>query len=128
MTYIYDAHRKAFAKTAAYVIVHEGERVATIAFKFPSDGAGRLWAYVHWIGLEMVRGYAGGFGYDKCSAACANAAGNLLAVYQAPQEVSTRVRALDAGFEAFHRAIAKDGGHAWDSALREAGFDVWQAV
>lgn len=56
MSDIYDLHRKAFARTAAYVVVHKGERVATIALKYPQDGAGRLWAYVHWVGLEMVRG------------------------------------------------------------------------
>jgi hypothetical protein len=118
MTDIYDAHRKAFAKTAAYVIVHEGERVATIAFKFPSDGAGRLWAYVHWTGLKMVRGYAGGFGYDKRSAACANAARNT----------GQNWGPSGKWMFAFWQALARDGGQTWDSALREAGFDVWQAV
>lgn len=110
---IYDLHRAAFARVSAYVIVnHAGDRVATIAFKFPADGAGRLWAYVHYIGAPMVRGYAGGFGYDKRSAACAAAA-----------------LKLDAGVAPeFVAALAKDDGHDWDYQLRQAGYTVMQAV
>lgn len=48
MTDIYKQHDTAFARVSGYVIAKDGERVATIAFKFPADGAGRLWAYVHW--------------------------------------------------------------------------------
>lgn len=65
---IYDRHKAAFASVEAFVILHNGERVASIAFKFPRDGAGRLYAYVHRYGLEMVRGFAAGGGYDKRSA------------------------------------------------------------
>lgn len=57
---VYQLHDKAFANVSAYVIAKDGERVATIAFKFPRDGAGRLYVYVHWFGLQMVRGWAGG--------------------------------------------------------------------
>ena len=71
---IYDQHKAAFPSVSAYVVLHNGERVATIAFKHPRDGSGRLYAYVHWLGVEMVRGFAGGYGYDKHSAACADAA------------------------------------------------------
>lgn len=59
MTKIYEQHDAAFSRVSAYVVARNGERVATIAFKFPADGAGRLWAYVHWLGLEMVRGIRG---------------------------------------------------------------------
>lgn len=111
-TSIYSQHATTFTNVSAYVIAHDGERVATLSFKFPRDGAGRLWCYVHWIGTEMVRGYAGGYGYDKRSAA-ACAAGRKL-----PAEAETLARAL----------IAGDGGSDWDSELRKAGFTVWQAV
>lgn len=121
MTDTYDMHHKAFANVAAYVITHRGKRVATIAFKFPKDGAGRLWTYVHWIGLEMVRGHAGGFGYDKRSAACANAMRNMPLVTDSRDGPSLPL-------PAFIAALAKDGGQTWDAALRIAGFDVWQAV
>ena len=115
MTDIYNQHDAAFRQVEAHVIVKDGERVATIAFKFPSDGAGRLYAYVHYIGLPMVRGFASGGGYDKRSAACADAA-----------------RKIDRGPEdlplLFAQALARDNGSTWDRALRDAGFTVWQAV
>lgn len=47
MAKIYDQHRAAFSNVSAYVITLDGEKVATIAIKFPRDGAGRLYAYVH---------------------------------------------------------------------------------
>ena len=74
---IYDQHDAAFARVSAFVICRDGERVATVALKFPADGAGRLHAYVHWLGLPMVRGFAGGYGYDKRSAAVIEATGKI---------------------------------------------------
>lgn len=38
-TNIYDQHKAAFANVSAYTIMKGGERVATIAFKFPRGGA-----------------------------------------------------------------------------------------
>ena len=118
MTNIYDQHRAAFDAVSAYVIVRDGRRIGTIAFKYPRDGAGRLYAYVHFHGAEMVRGFAAGGGYDKHSAACVRA-----------------VKAIDrAAYGDFHAigefidALAKDGGFGWDHNLRIAGFSVWQAV
>ena len=123
MTDIYDQHKAAFARVEAYVILKDGERVATIAFKLPADGAGRLYAYVHWIGLEMVRGFAGGGGYDKRSAACAMAASKMCVnpVY-APSspEMTLHIN--------FLRAMSRDNGAGWDRCLRDAGFTVLQAV
>ena len=118
---IYDQHDKAFARTSAFVIAKNGERVATVAIRFPADGAGRLYAYVHWLGVPMVRGMAGGYGYDKRTAAVADAAAKLH-VANAPE--------MEPGgaFEAFWLAIRKDGGHDWTRSLEDAGFRVWQAV
>ena len=118
MTDIYDQHAAAFAHVEAYIILKDGERVATIAFKFPRDGAGRLYAYVHWLGLEMARGFASGYGYDKRTAACANAAWKMT---DAPE------RDVDT-FETFLSALRRRGGATWDRALRDAGFTVLQAV
>jgi hypothetical protein len=131
MTDIYAQHTAAFARVSAYVIARNGERVATIAFKFPADGAGRLYAYVHWLGLPMVRGFAGGYGYDKRSAACANASRRLIETIQklrASDECGDLPRAENAGVLSFLNAIEPDGGPTWESCLREAGFTVWQAV
>lgn len=121
---IYDQHQKSFARVSAFVVVKDGERVATIAFKFPADGAGRLYAYVHWLGTEMIRGHANGFGYDKKTAACADAARKSLARPRDKHDVGEG----PAAEYSFWAALAKDGGQHWDGALRDAGFTVWQAV
>ena len=121
MTDIYDLHKRAFPNVAAYVILHGSEKVATIAFKYPRDGSGRLYAYVHWIGVEMVRGFAGGYGYDKHSAAVRNA-------------VFPKMRMTDD--EAFHyleqreffAALSRDDGQYWNHRLERAGFTVMQAI
>jgi hypothetical protein len=113
---IYDQHRAAFANVSAYVVMRDNERVANIAFKFPRDGASRLYAYVHWFGIPMVRGSAGGYGYDKKTAAC-NSASRAL-----PQA------SYSDSLEAFTTALAIDDGNDWERNLRNAGFDVLQAV
>lgn len=117
---IYKQHEAAFNHVAAYVITKDGERVATIAFKFPRDGAGRLYTYVHWLGLEMVRGHANGYGYDKKSAACESAIEkqSVRKLYGSDYEVQ----------KAFEDALSNIGGSTWDARLRDAGFTVLQAV
>lgn len=123
---IYDQHDAAFSRVSAYVIAKDGERVATIAFKLSADGAGRLYAYVQWLGEPMARGHADGYGYDKRSAACADAARRLTD----PAVNSLRDYTADgrAMWHAFRDALAKDGGPTWDCELERAGFTVWQAV
>lgn len=111
MSDIYDQHRAAFRSVSAYVILKDGELVARIAFKFPRDGAGRLTAYVHWLGEEMVRGFASGGGYDKRTAACASA-----------------VAKMHSDDNAFLEALARDTGPTWEDQLRKAGFTVLSAV
>lgn len=121
MSDIYKLHDAAFYHVSAYVVVKDGERVATIAFKFPRDGAGRLYAYVHWLGVPMVRGFAGGYGYDKRSAAVANAVNKLIV----PVEMDGLKAAL---MHNFLGAVEIDGGEYFDRKLENAGFTVWQAV
>lgn len=125
MTKIYDQHSAAFAQVEAHVVLKDGKRVATIAFKFPRDGAGRLYAYVHWLGLEMVRGQASGGGYDKRSAACRDAF-TLMRLDDGSPEF---MRAQAAGYGPFRFAMLNgDNGAGWDRCLRDAGFTVLQAV
>jgi hypothetical protein len=121
MTDIYDQHDKAFPNVAAYVVMKGAERVATVAFKYPRDGAGRLWAYVHIIGLEMTRGYAGGYGYDKHTAAVSVAARKIKV--EASETTIVRAHA-----ETCRAAMERDGGQYWYDTLRRAGFEVFQAV
>lgn len=121
MTKIYDQHRAAFSNVSAFVVLGaQGQRVATVAIKFPRDGAGRLYAYVHWIGCEMVRGFAGGYGYDKRTAAVQHAAKLI--------RKDPKGAVYGEQFEAFLSALdGADAGH-WDRALENAGFTVLQAV
>jgi len=117
---IYDQHDKAFKNVQAFVVMKGTERVATIAFKFPADGAGRLYAYVHWFGAEMVRGFANGYGYDKKSAACESASDCNKPIWGNGR--------IPAEQDHFWRAINNVGGSTWDRRLRDAGFNVFQAV
>lgn len=119
---IYAQHRAAFNQVSAYVVMHGGERVATVAIKYPRDGAGRLYAYVHWLGVPMVRGYAGGGGYDKRTAACASAARKL------PESLPEGYADRWDEYAAFLATMRADGGLDWNSALTRAGFTVLQAV
>ena len=115
---IYDQHDAAFSNVSAYVVMKGAERVATIAFKYPRDGASRLYVYVHYFGQEMVRGHANGYGYgyDKRSAAIANA-GNKITTGD------------DASAVAFAAALRDgDNGLGWERALNGSGFTVLQAV
>ena len=119
---IYDQHRAAFNQVSAYVVMHGADRVATVAIKYPRDGAGRLYAYVHWLGVPMVRGFAGGGGYDKRSAACASAARKL------PESLPAGYDAAADVYRSFVDVMRADGGLDWATALTGAGFNVLQAV
>lgn len=121
MTNIYEQHRAAFPNVSAYVILENGVRVATIAIKFPRDGAERLWAYVHWIGAPMVRAYAGGGGYDKGTFAIEKAA-KLIDANQAHDCDRASCERFIAAFR-----DAPDG-HDWTHTLRNSGYVVAQAV
>lgn len=126
MTDIYAQHEAAFARVSAYVILKDGEKVATIAFKFPADGAGRLHAYVHWFGIEMTRGFANGYGYDKRSAAAADATRKAIKAHA--NEAATPADDNMFARASFFRILSEDGGTEWHSALERAGFAVLQAV
>lgn len=77
MTTIYYQFDKHFAKASAYALMYAGKYVGTIAIKYPADGAGRLYAYIHIHGTEMQRAHAGGYGYDKSAHALQKAMGSL---------------------------------------------------
>lgn len=121
MADIYAQHTAAFARVSAFVILRGAEQVATVAIKFPADGAGRLYAYVHWLGTEMVRGHANGYGYDKRSAAVS------VAARMVPDDITGR--AVNSAWRAlFIDAAGHDSGHDWTRRLEAAGFTVLQAV
>jgi hypothetical protein len=117
MSDIYDQHRAAFANVSAYVVLKDGERVASIAFKFGTA----VTAYVHWFGVEMVRGRAGGGGYDRQSAAMADACRKITGLPTMPDH--KHGPCLD-----FRDSQHDRDGRTWDHRLRDAGFTVFQAV
>ena len=70
MTTVYDKFDKQFAQTSAWVIVNEqGEQVGKMAAKYPKDGMGKLYLYLHLHGSEMVQVSVSGCGFDKLSVA-----------------------------------------------------------
>ena len=66
------------SRTSAYALLFEGQEAGRIITAWPSDGAGRVRMACHfWQGPlkhdESMLGQAGGYGYDKESAAFADA-------------------------------------------------------
>lgn len=113
MKNIYEQHEKAFKRVASYVVLRNGEPVAKINIKYPADGVGRLYAYVHWFGEHMTRGFAYVYGYDKASAACYDAV--------------RKCKPVCTSHALFIQAL-KDDEHPFDYALIKAGFNVFQAI
>ncbi len=113
---VYDQHRKHTQRVSAHVILKDGEHVANVTIVSPKDGAGRLYAYVHWLGRQMIRGSASGYGYDKLSAAIANAA-------------HKRLDGWDKAGASVHECIfwehlALNDGNEWHNQLYKMGFVV----
>jgi hypothetical protein len=92
-----------FSRVGAWVILNKsGEICGTVKILFPADGAGVLKAVIHEHGFEPQMGTSGGYGYDKKSAALSGAK--------------------------FGDIILEDSGKDWTNQLRDAGFNVYQAV
>lgn len=74
-TSVYDKHAKHFSQVSAYVIIDsEGTQKGTMSIKYPKDGAGKLYLYLHLYGSEMVQVSVSGCGFDKRSVAVQKAA------------------------------------------------------
>ena len=118
---IYAQHDAAFARVSAYVVMKNGERIATVAIKFPADGAGRLYAYTHYIGAPMTRDHASGYGYDKRTPAV------LGAFLKTQFDEATHMDRL-AELRDFKAQLNPHAGEDWTRQLERAGFTVLQAV
>lgn len=93
-----------------------GLHAGRIVFRYPRDGAGRLYCYAQVWGAAMVRGWAGGYGYDKRSAAVESAVGRL------DMEPDTKPAAPH--IKAWKAAMAGPGGERWSRRLEMAGYQV----
>ena len=70
MNTVYNKFDKHFAQASAWVIVNEqGDQVGKMAAKYPKDGMGKLYLYLHLYGSEMVQASVSGCGFDKLSVA-----------------------------------------------------------
>ena len=70
MTTVYDKQAKHFSKVSAYAIIdNEGNQKGTMQVKYPNDGMGKLFLYLHLYGSTMVQVSVSGCGFDKLSVA-----------------------------------------------------------
>ena len=134
MSYVDHLYHKAFTQVSAFVILKDGEKVATVAIKYPRGrGAGRLYAYVHWLGIRMVRGYACGDCYDETTTACVSA-GQIFDIDAADEKVrELGIEMRDRGpwhvhYRPFVTALRLNDGYGWRHNLEKAGFKVLQAI
>lgn len=118
MSSIYQQQEKAFANVGAYVLMYGGEVLGRITIKY---GA-RVTAYVHIHGTAMVKGTAGGGGYDRTSAAIINAAATINAT-------NPHTGTLDTDAKAFAAIMVNaQDGLDWETVLRKAGYVVLRAI
>lgn len=108
MNEIHDRVRKiengpALNRAGAKVIINpKGDLCGTIKIAYPKDGAGRMTVILHEHGFPPQIASAGGFGYDKLSAA---------------------LRGLK-----FAGITLEDYPKNWEIQLREAGYNVYSVL
>lgn len=117
---IYDQYRSATANLSAYIVLgRDGGECAKVTFTYSRTG-NRTTCWLHVYGLEMVKAFANGGGYDKHSASVFSAAAKV----QTKDDASERSNRVARTF----RTFITDTGTHWDRELINAGFRVLQAV
>lgn len=96
------AENVAWGRAAAYIILKDGKFEGKIKVAYPKDGAGILRVFLWDFENELQIGSAGGFGYDKLSAALAG----------------LKFKAL----------VLTDHPENWERQLRAAGYEIIQAM
>ena len=103
MTAIWDKVRKletgVWSRSRAIVILQGADVKGTIRVAYPADGAGRLTAVLHEHGFDPQIGTAGGYGYDKLSAALQGLTFNGITLQDHPDNWEKQLR--DAGYTLF---------------------------
>ena len=120
----------AFKQVSAFVVMDRDttQPIAKIALKFPSDGAGRVNAYIHLIGMEVQHGYAGGYGYDKRTASIISAVTNCNDIWA--QQIKSGHVSLTSVQQNFINLLLSDKAQGgWLEVInQDNGFIVIQAV
>jgi len=113
---IYHQHKAHTNRTSASAILHNGQHVASVTIASSKNGEGRLYAYAHWLGKRMVRGYANGSGYNK----------EAVALSEAYQENLSKAKdsVVEAPEALFWESLSKDVGEEWADKLLANGFAV----
>ena len=120
----------AFKQVSAFVVMDQEtmQPIAKIALKFPSDGAGRVNAYIHLIGMEVQYGYARGYGYDKRTASIIDAASHCNDIW-AQQIKSGHVSLTSVQQNFINLLLSDDAQGGWQEVINHNnGFIVIQAV
>ena len=106
-TSVYEKNAKHFELVRAYAIVNaEGEHVGLLNCKYPKDGLGKLYVYLHLFSSTMKVTTVSGCGYDKLGAALYK----LATTYAKDQENELKQDAIE-----FLKALESC----------ESGFDSW---
>ncbi|CAB4196379.1 hypothetical protein UFOVP1299_80 [uncultured Caudovirales phage] len=118
---VYEQHLQSFNGVSAYVVTFGGERAATISFKYARTGG--VICYLHWICSPMVRGRAGGGGYDKATAALEEAFSKLN---------EKLAHEIDEGEQVAYanvlESMKNSTGGSWEGRFKTAGFEVLRAI
>ncbi len=120
MKTVYEQFDAAFSRVSPFTLHRDGRFIGRIAFKYPAGGAGRLQCFAQVWGGPMTRATAGGYGYDKTTAAAYRAV-QALEVSGPDDEHRQDVETLKA-------ALASDGGKRWPRQLEAAGFSVAHVI
>lgn len=118
MTDTYKQHEAAFANLSAFIVTNKkGGTYGNNRLQMPAKRRGKAIL----LPAHYRHSYANGYGYDKRSAAMVDAITKIGKT--APSDA-------DAGktYSAFARVAGKIDARQWDSCIRDAGFNVLQAV
>lgn len=117
---IYESFDSATRHLAAYAVLDaSGVYVARVIFRYAESGM-RVTCFFQAWGSPMVKEYANGCGYDRCTAAMDSALARACKASAAPDEARPEVQAI---VQSMQHAV-KDDGMSWDSALIKKGFKV----